>query len=147
MSIERELLRKLFESGMLDRLSAIEVGQLLAQPEQEEAPVTNEPTATTTAMAVMPNGVCVSNVYDAYEAGRQSAMVEQKPEQTEPEQEPVAWRYKTHNRYTYAEENYHELEGEGEPLYTSPQKREPLSDEERQELANEHRLKSMRGEK
>ena len=44
------------------------------------------------------------------------------------EQEPVAWRYKTHNRYTYAEENYHELEGE--PLYTSPQKREPLTDSE-----------------
>ena len=36
MSVERELLRKLFESGMLDRLSAIEVGQLLAQPEQAE---------------------------------------------------------------------------------------------------------------
>ena len=34
MSIERALLRKLFESGMLDRLLAIEVGQLLAQPEE-----------------------------------------------------------------------------------------------------------------
>ena len=45
----------------------------------------------------------------------------------QPEQEPVAWRYKTHNRYTYAETNYHEIEGE--PLYTSPPKREPLSDE------------------
>ena len=33
MSEERALLRKLFESGMLDRLLAIEVGQLLAQPE------------------------------------------------------------------------------------------------------------------
>ena len=36
MSIGRELLRKLFESGMLDRLSAIEVGQLLAQHEKDE---------------------------------------------------------------------------------------------------------------
>ena len=36
MSKERDLLRKLFESGMLDRLLAIEVGQLLAQPEQTE---------------------------------------------------------------------------------------------------------------
>ena len=36
MSEERALLRKLFESGMLDRLLAIEVGQLLAQPEQTE---------------------------------------------------------------------------------------------------------------
>ena len=35
MSRERDLLRKLFEAGMLDRLLAIEVGQLLAQPEQE----------------------------------------------------------------------------------------------------------------
>ncbi len=46
----------------------------------------------------------------------------------QPEQEPVAWRYKTHNRYTYTEENYHEFEGE--PLYTKPPKREPLSPSE-----------------
>ena len=55
----------------------------------------------------------------------------------QPEQAPVAWRYKTHNRYTYTEENYHELEGEGEPLYASPQKREPLSDAEINDLDNE----------
>ena len=48
----------------------------------------------------------------------------------QPDKEPVAWRYKTHNRYTYTEAQYHELEGEGEPLYTTPQKREPLSDDE-----------------
>jgi hypothetical protein len=45
-----------------------------------------------------------------------------QPEQ----QEPVAWRWKTHKRnyYTYSEENYHELEGE--PLYTAaPPKDEP----------------------
>ena len=46
----------------------------------------------------------------------------------QPEQAPVAWRYKTHNRYTYTEENYHEFEGE--PLYTKPPKREPLSPSE-----------------
>ena len=48
----------------------------------------------------------------------------------QPEQEPVAWRWKTHKRnyYTYSEENYHELEGE--PLYTSPPKRMPLSEYE-----------------
>ena len=28
-------------------------------------------------MAVMPNGVCVSNVYDAYEEGKKSVMFEQ----------------------------------------------------------------------
>ena len=35
MSKERELLRKLFESGMLDRALTTEVGQLLTQPEPE----------------------------------------------------------------------------------------------------------------
>ena len=42
---------------------------------------------TEAAMAVMPNGVFVSNVYDAYEEGRKSVMVEQ---------EPVAWMVETH---------------------------------------------------
>ena len=60
----------------------------------------------------------------------------------QPEQAPVAWRYKTHNRYTYTEENYHELEGEGEPLYTSPPKREPLSDDEMRAIWKE----GIRGE-
>jgi hypothetical protein len=47
------------------------------------------------------------------------------PQNRNPEQEPVAWRWKTHKRnyYTYSEENYHELEGE--PLYTAPPKDEP----------------------
>jgi hypothetical protein len=36
MSIERELLRKVFESGMLDRALTSEVGQLISQPEQEQ---------------------------------------------------------------------------------------------------------------
>ena len=39
MSEERDLLRKLFDAGMLDRLLAIEVGQLLAQPETNQEPV------------------------------------------------------------------------------------------------------------
>jgi hypothetical protein len=56
------------------------------------------------------------------------AQPEQTVQEQEQEQEPVAWRYKTHNRYTYTEENYHELQGE--PLYTSPQKREPMTDRE-----------------
>ena len=44
----------------------------------------------------------------------------------QPEQKPVAWRWKTHKRnyYKYSEENYHELEGE--PLYASPPKRDPI---------------------
>jgi len=58
-------------------------------------------------------------------------------QQQEEEQKPVAWRYKTHNRYTYTELLYHELEGEGEPLYTTPQKREPLSDDEVSKLHEE----------
>ncbi len=48
--------------------------------------------------------------------------IEELLAQPEQEPEPVAWRYKTHNRYTYTEENYHELEGK--PLYTKPPKRE-----------------------
>ena len=60
----------------------------------------------------------------------------------QPEQAPVAWRYKTHNRYTYTEENYHELEGEGEPLYASPQKREALSEDEMRAIWKE----GIRGE-
>jgi pyruvate dehydrogenase complex dehydrogenase (E1) component len=46
----------------------VEIKELLAQPEQDKAG------------AVMPNGVCVSNVYDAYEEGRKSVMSEQEPE-------------------------------------------------------------------
>jgi hypothetical protein len=50
--------------------------ELLAQPEPE--PTTDKQTSV--SMAVMPNGVSVSNVYDAYEAGRASVMVESEPE-------------------------------------------------------------------
>ena len=80
MSKERKLLKKALKyvglsSNDLAEDLYDEIDQLLAQPEQE--PVTNEP--TTTAMAVMPNGVRVSNVYDAYEEGRKSVMVEQEP--------------------------------------------------------------------
>ena len=35
---------------------------------------------TEAAMAIMPNGVFVSNVYDAYEEGRKSVMSEQEPD-------------------------------------------------------------------
>ena len=63
---------------------------------------------------------------DAQERG-EILITEIKELLAQPEQEPVAWRYKTHNRYTYTEENYHELEGEGELLYATPPKREPLS--------------------
>ena len=99
-------------------------------PEQE--PVTNEP--TTTAMAVMPNGVCVSNVYDAYEEGRKSVMVEQEPEFGDgPEfdgwekrsgnslmQEPVAWMNNDFEFYA----NEEKYVGNLIPLYTSPPKQE-----------------------
>ena len=45
-------------------------------------------------------------------------------------QEPVAWRWETHNGYAYSEQHY---EGEdGQPLYTTPQQRTwvGLTDEE-----------------
>ncbi len=36
----------------------------------------------------------------------------------QPKQEPVAWRWETHNGYAYSEQHY---EGEdGQPLYTHP---------------------------
>jgi hypothetical protein len=56
-----------------------EVEAILVQPEQN------------IAGAVMPNGVCVSNVYDAYEAGRASVLLAQ-PERIE--QEPKLDIYK-----------------------------------------------------
>jgi len=80
-----------------------EIKELLAQPEQEPVAWMNDSggcflsdgnkysenwTALytsppkqpeSTAEAIMPNGVCVSNVYDAYEEGRKSVMSEQKP--------------------------------------------------------------------
>ena len=78
---------------------------------------------------------------DAQERG-EILITEIKELLAQPEQEPVAWRYKTHNRYTYTEENYHELEGEGEPLYASPQKREALSEDEMRAIWKE----GIRGE-
>ena len=162
MSKERKLLKKALKyvglsSNDLAEDLYDEIDQLLAQPEQE--PVTNEP--TTTAMAVMPNGVRVSNVYDAYEEGRKSVMVEQEPVAwmnedfefyldeeiyngylipvytspftqeiellAQPEQEPdyYLWHGEVH-------EEHPTNEGDPDvyPLYLTPPKREPLSDEE-----------------
>ena len=43
-------------------------------------------------------------------------------------QEPVAWRWETHNGYAYSEQHY---EGEdGQPLFTHPPQRKPLTDEQ-----------------
>ena len=72
MTKERELLQKVltklnsycYEGNVTIKNEIIE---LLAQPEQNKAE------------AIMPNGVCVSNVYAAYEEGRNSVMVEQEP--------------------------------------------------------------------
>lgn len=81
-----------------------EIKELLAQPEQDQEPVAwmndsggcflsdgnkysenwialyTEPPKQpeSTAEAIMPNGVCVSNVYAAYEEGRKSAMAGQE---------------------------------------------------------------------
>jgi hypothetical protein len=70
-------------------------------------------------MAVMPNGVCVSNVYDAYEEGRKSVMSEQ---------EPVAWMLidkETGARIPKAYKPEHGVNKdrwELYPLYSSPPK-------------------------
>ena len=110
------------------------IAELLAQPEQDAT--TDKPTATATAGAVMPNGVCVSNVYDAYEAGRQSAMVEQKPEQIKQKQEAVRYEYQDSDgewQQFESKERYINNQKWGEPtrvLYTSLPKREPLTGKE-----------------
>ena len=52
-------------------------------------------------------------------------------------QEPVAWRWKTHNGYAYSEQHY---EGEdGQPLYTHPPQRtwQGLTDEEIWQIATD----------
>ena len=67
-SKERELLKEcrlMLDNpinGTAGRNLQIKITELLAPPEQDKAE------------AVMPNGVCVSNVYDAYEEGRKSVM-------------------------------------------------------------------------
>ena len=44
------------------------------------------------------------------------------------EQEPVAWRWPTHNGYAYAETHF---DGEGgEPLYAAPVRTKDLTDDE-----------------
>ena len=76
MSRERDLLRKILDKtnyinyACNDKIRN-EIMEFLFQPEQTEQ---------NKAEAIMPNGVRVSNVYDAYEEGRKSVMVEQKPE-------------------------------------------------------------------
>ncbi len=137
MSIERELLERVV-SGDDDGDFFIsydlykEIYEFLVHPEQsEQEPVTDKPTET--AMAVMPNGVCVSNVYDAYEEGRKSVMSEQEPVvkitsiHADGENLPVAitgvvlsdavniWDLPIKNN---------------DLLFLAPPKREPLSDEE-----------------
>ena len=81
-----------------------ETGKRTMQPEQDQEPVawmndsggcflsdgnkysenwtalyTEPKQPESTAEAIMPNGVCISNVYAAYEAGRKSVMSEQEP--------------------------------------------------------------------
>jgi hypothetical protein len=108
-----------------------EISELLAQPEQsEQEPVTDKPTET--AMAIMPNGVCVSNVYDAYEEGRKSVMVEQ---------EPVAWMQDSIELYVLEEKSA--IRGYVIPLYTAPPTREPLSEKEIRE-GNQSMLNATR---
>ena len=123
MSKERELLKQVVEYMWVGDIVE-EIKELLAQPEQEQEPVTDKPTET--AMAVMPNGVCVSNVYDAYEEGRKSVMSEQ---------EPVAWIIETEidgklSEWVCTDKKHYMDASDGKdpiPLYTSPPKREPLT--------------------
>jgi hypothetical protein len=116
MSKERELLQKVLtklNSYYYDGNVTIknEIEELLVQPEQNKAE------------AIMSNGVSVSNVYDAYEEGRKSVMVEQ---------EPVAWLYEWVDEAGEPFKNfvYDFYDGANLiPLYAAPPKREPLSED------------------
>lgn len=121
--IETEIYGKLSEWVCTDKKHYMEehdgtkdpIPLYLAPPKQPES----------TAEAVMPNGVCVSNVYDAYEEGRKSVMSEQ---------EPVAWCQlvdgKVQDLLTSFEMKDWLYDKSWIPLYTAPPKREPLSDKE-----------------
>ena len=128
MKIEREFLKKLRYASLLENDLRKELEELLAQPEQK--PVTDKPTET--AMAVMPNGVCVSNVYDAYEEGRKSVMSEQQPEAWIIVNKETGYRTQVSDLTPFL---YHREIFEVIPLYTAPQKREPLSEDKLDVLA------------
>ena len=75
------------------------------------------------AGAIMPNSVCISNVYDAYEEGRKSVMSKQ---------EPVAWIATGIGGGTavgWYEKDIVNLP-KGTKLYLHPPKREPISFED-----------------
>ena len=121
MNKERDLLMR-----VKVLLECVDTAPLQDQAEQEQEPVTDKPTET--AMAVMPNGVCVSNVYDAYEEGRKSVMSEQ---------EPVAWIYEWVDEagepVKSVAYNFYD-DANPIPLYTAPPKREPLSTKQAEDL-------------
>ena len=119
MTIERELLERVVSGDddgdfFISHRLYKDIETFLAQPEQDKAE------------AIMPNGVRVSNVYDAYEEGRKSVMSEQ---------DPVAWKVidGTNGNYMFSRIKPTERSYKYDvviPLYTAPPKREPLSDKE-----------------
>ena len=101
MSIERKLLKKVISGDnkgdfFISYDLYKEIYEFLIhheQPEQDKAE------------AVMPNGVCVSNVYDAYEEGRKSVMSEQEPlSEKEIEEYVSSLRSSTVSEEYYSEE-------------------------------------------
>lgn len=132
MSKERELLERsstiLKCYGMISGLVK-EIEELLAQPEQE----------------VYAKGYAEAmrqQVYEAFEAGRKSALSNDWDKErdamseawylSESKQEPVAWRYwnSTIGTWTFHRTDRTEIAGlPCEPLYLDQPKREPLSDE------------------
>jgi hypothetical protein len=122
--IETEIHGKLSEWVCTDKKHYMEEHDSIKEPIPLYLAPPKQPEST--AEAVMPNGVCVSNVYDAYEEGRKSVMVEQ---------EPVAWKVidGTNGKYMFSRIKPTERSYKYDvviPLYTAPPKREPLSDEE-----------------
>jgi hypothetical protein len=118
--IETEVEGKLLEWVCTDKKHYIEEHDSIKEPIPLYLAPPKQPEST--AEAVMPNGVCVSNVYDAYEEGRKSVMVEQ---------EPVAWKVidGTNGKYMFSRIKPTERSYKYDvviPLYLAPPTREPL---------------------
>ena len=110
MSIEKELLKKVISGDnkgdfFISYDLYKEIYEFLVHPEQDKTG------------AVMPNGVCVSNVYDAYEEGRKSVMSEQQAEAWIIVNKETGYRTQVSDLTPFL---YHREIFEVIPLYTAP---------------------------
>jgi hypothetical protein len=76
--------RRGYELVPKEKAAITAIKEALAQPETIQKDASVDEQQGNKAAAVMPCGAVVSNVYEAYEAGKRAALAQ-------PEQEPVAW--------------------------------------------------------